>query len=234
MKTAHSGSDPLWDIWRALLSEQDRAVITLAGYDAKGSALWNSRGLGRRPALLVIDMQELLVGPNLPILDAVQTYRTAMGAVAWAAVEHIAPFIESLRDYAVPIVYTRVIPPGRSEKDPDVQIINRLAPRPGDGVIDKRFTSAFFGTGLLSMLERASVDTLIIVGNSTSGCVRAAVVDARQHGFNPVVPVECVFDRIEASHKIGLLDMWMKYAAVMPAAQVLAYVDQVMGQPHGD
>jgi nicotinamidase-related amidase len=68
---------------------------------------------------------------------------------------------------------------------------------------------------------------VIVVGNSTSGCVRATTVDAQQHGFDVIVPQECIFDRIEASHKIGLLDMWMKYAEVQEREEVEAYVESI-------
>lgn len=224
----------MWSIWNDLLTEQDRAVIVQAGYDAQGASLWDSRRLGRYPALLVVDMQEMLIGRNVPILQAITDYRTAMGAIAWQAMQHITPFVETIRRAAMPIFYTRVIPQGRSADDPAVQIVAQLRPHPEDVVIDKPYTSAFFNTDLMAHLVRRQVDTLIVVGNSTSGCVRAAVVDARQLGLHPLVPAECVFDRIEASHKIGLLDMWMKYAAVMSVAETLEYVSSIAGIVHGD
>jgi len=94
-------------------------------------------------------------------------------------------------------------------------------------VVDKNYASAFYGTALLSQLVRRQADTVIVVGNTTSGCVRATAVDARQNGFGVVIPEECVFDRIQASHKIGLLDLWMKYAQVIPVQNVLDYLSQV-------
>ena len=215
------------EIWDDLLSEQDKAVINQAGYDSGGAVLWDSRSLGQRPALLIVDMQEMLIGRNIPILEAISDYKTAMGAVAWGALQHILPFVEAIRQSGVAIFYTRVIPQGKSLDDPAVQIIESLTPIPGDVVIDKLKTSAFFDTHLLGHLQRRQIDTLIVVGNSTSGCVRAAVVDAHQLGFHPLVPVECVFDRLEASHKIGLLDMWMKYALVMPVSEALEYIRKV-------
>jgi nicotinamidase-related amidase len=224
----------MWSIWNDLLTEQDRAVIVQAGYDTQGASLWDSRRLGRYPALLVVDMQEMLIGRNTPILQAITDYRTAMGAIAWQAMRHIAPFVETIRRTAIPIFYTRVIPQDRSADDPAVQIVAQLTPHSEDVVIDKPYTSAFFNTDLMAHLVRRQVDTLIVVGNSTSGCIRAAVVDARQLGLHPLVPVECVFDRIEASHKIGLLDMWMKYASVMSVAETLGYVSSLEGLAHGD
>jgi nicotinamidase-related amidase len=210
--------------WDDLLSEQDRAVISQAGYDQRGAVSWDSRALGKTPAVLIIDMQRILVGQDVPILDAVKEERLSMGQIAWRAMEHIVPFIETCRNAELPIVYTRVIPRGRSADEDAVQIVEPLAPAEEDWILDKNYSSAFYGTSLLTHLNKLRADTVIVVGNSTSGCVRATVVDARQMGFSVLVPQECTFDRIEASHKIGLLDMWMKYATVVPIEEALAYV----------
>lgn len=212
--------------WDDLLSAQDRAVIEQAGYGRQGASSWDSRGVGTRPALIVIDMQRFIVGRDVPILEAIGDHRAAMGSIAWRALEHITPFVEACRAAHIPAIYTRVIPAGRDPGEPDLALVDALQPQPEDVIIDKRYASAFHGTDLLARLRQQGIDTLIVTGNSTSGCVRATVVDARQHGIHPIVPIECVFDRIEASHKINLLDMWMKYAAVMPATDALDYVRQ--------
>lgn len=220
----------VWQIWDEMLSEQDKEVIAQAGYDSRGATLWDSRSLGRRPALLVIDMQRQSVGRDVPILEAIKEYRTAMGHIAWQALGQIAPFIRAARQAGLPIIYTRVIPPAMAAADPALQIVEPLAPQPGDLVIDKAYASAFHGTDLMAYLQEQQVDTLVVTGNSTSGCVRSTVVDARQHGLSALVPVECVFDRIGASHRIALLDMWMKYATVVPAVEALDYVTTVAAQ----
>lgn len=225
---------PLWDIWSDLLSEQDKAVIFEAGYADHGATLWNSRAVGEHPGLLIVDMQEMFFGQNLPILEVVGQSRTAMGSTAWNALNHLIPFVKEIRALGVPVFYTRLMKQGWGADDPGSKIIAQLTPQRGDVVVDKPFTSAFFGTDLLSRLEQRGVDTLIVVGTSTSGCVRAAVVDARQLGMHPIIPVECVFDRIEASHKVSLLDMWMKYATVQPAAEVLKYAARVTGFNNDD
>lgn len=211
-------------IWDDLLDEQDKAVIVKAGYEAHGAASWKSRTFGKCPAVLIIDMQRLAVGSNVPILEAIAAERTAMGAVAWQAMRHIVPFVNTCREFELPIIYTRVIPHGRRPDEEAVQIVEALVPQAGDLVLDKNYSSAFYGTSLLTHLVQLGVDSLIIVGNSTSGCVRVTAIDARQMGFSPIVPQECTFDRIQASHKIALLDMWMKYAAVISAAETLDYV----------
>ena len=215
-------------IWEDLLSERDKRVIEKAGYDEGGASSWDSRGLGENPLVLVIDVQRLTVGEDVPILEAIEEYRTAMGEIAWSAVDRIAPFLEVARGNDVPVAYTRVVPSSYDDPDhEDLAIVDEIAPRDGESVIDKTYASAFYGTDLLSRLVGDGVDTLVIVGNSTSGCVRATTVDAQQHGFNVVLPQECLFDRIEASHKIGLLDLWMKYAEVLETDAAEEYLESV-------
>ena len=211
-------------LWDDLLSEQDRAVIRKAGYAEHGAASWDSRELGGRQALVVIDMQRLLVGEDVPILEAVEQERVAMGEIAWKALDSIKSMLRVSRDAPIPAIFTRVIPKGRNPDERALQIIDELAPEVEELVIDKRSSSAFFDTQLNDYLHEREVDTVILVGNSTSGCVRATAVDARSHGYGVLIPEECVFDRIQASHKIGLLDLWMKYATVVPLDEALEYV----------
>ena len=215
-------------VWEDLLSEQDRQVITKAGYDEKGASSWESRGLGENPLVLVIDMQRLVVGEDKSILDAIDDYRTAMGEIAWNAIEHIQPFLAFARERGLPVAYTRVVPSSYDDPDhEDLDIVDPVAPKEDETVIDKSYASAFYGTDLLSQLVRGGHDSVIIVGNSTSGCVRATAIDAQQNGFDVILPQECLFDRIEASHKVALLDLWMKYAEVMELDEVEAYVEEI-------
>ena len=214
-------------IWDDLLTERDRQVIEKAGYDETGASSWDSRGLGTDPLVLVIDVQRLVVGKDEPILDAIEEYRTAMGEVAWDAIEEIEPFLEFAREHGLPVAYTRVVPTSYDDPDhEDLDIVEPVAPEPGETVIDKSYASAFYGTDLLSQLVRGGHDSVIIVGNSTSGCVRATSIDAQQNGFDVILPQECLFDRIEASHKIALLDLWMKYAEVLEREEIEAYVEE--------
>lgn len=214
-------------IWEDLLTEQERILIEKGGYATRGCASWSSRGLGTRPVCLVIDMQEFIVGRNVPILQAIKDHPTAMGEIAWKAMEHIVPLVKLARELQVPIMYTRVVPQGCRSGDRAVQIVADLAPEPGDVVVEKNFASAFYGTALATHLVQRRIDTVIAVGNSTSGCLRATAIDAMQLGFKVVVPEECTFDRIAASHKASLLDLWMKYAEVISKEQVVAYLLQL-------
>jgi len=215
-------------IWNDLLTEQDRQVITKAGYNTEGASTWESRGMGTNPLVLVIDMQKFIVGEDEPILDAIEEHRTAVGEIAWNTIKDVEPFLQFVRDRGLPIAYTRVIPSSYDDPDhEDLGIVDPVSPKEGETVINKSYASAFYGTDLLSRLVRGDHDSLIIVGNSTSGCVRATAVDAQQHGFDVILPQECLFDRIQASHKIGLLDLWMKYAEVLERSEVESYVEEI-------
>lgn len=216
------------NIWEDLLSDQDKQVITKAGYDKEGASSWESRGLSENPMVLVIDMQRFVVGEDVPILDAVKEYRTAMGEIAWEAIEHIEPFLAFVREKGLPVTYTRVIPSSFENPDhEDLAVVDPVAPKESEAVIDKSYASAFYGTDLLSRLVRGGHDSVIIVGNSTSGCVRATAIDAQQNGFDVILPQECLFDRIQASHKVALLDLWMKYAEVMEREEVEEFIEEI-------
>ena len=108
---------------------------------------------------------------------------------------------------------------------PGTEIDPRLPVEATDHLLAKKFPSAFYGTHLQSMLTGLGVDTTIIVGNSTSGCVRATACDAISGGFRPIVPSDCVADRAPLSHQINLFDMDSKYADVVTSEAVLAYLD---------
>lgn len=217
--------------WESLLSERDRAVIEAAGYDTRGASNWDTRGVGDSPAILLIDMQRLTVGADVDILEAIESSRIAMGDVAHRSLERIVALVEHARDLGIPIIHTRVVPPAYEPDDPEVQIVDALAPRPGEDVVDKRYASAFFGSDLVSRLVRQGVDTLVVAGTTTSGCLRSTVVDAQQLGFKVLVPEECVFDRVDLSHRASLLDMWMKYADVLPTEEVTEVLSDLADRP---
>lgn len=215
-------------VWDSLLTQQDRDVISKGGFDESGAAAaWESRGLGDNPVLLVIDIQKKNAGPNKPIVEAMEASdsATAMGEIAWKAVENIQELLTVARENNVPVIYTRSVPPAYDDPThPDLDIVDPISPMEGDLVLDKSYASPFYRTDILTRLISDDVDTVITVGGSTSGCIRATVVDAQSHGFNVIVPQECVFDRIEASHLVGLLDIWMKYGEVMERSEVEEYL----------
>jgi len=173
-------------------------------------------------------MQQFIVGEDIPIVEAVEEEQISMGAVAWTAMrDHIKPFIDQVRQLQLPIFHTRVLPERYDDPSEEkLQIVEMMEPAIDEVVIDKPYPSAFYGTDLLTRLITAGIDTVVVVGNTTSGCIRATVIDAQQYGFHIVIPEECVFDRLEASHSVSLLDMWMKYAEVLPTDEV---VDALVG-----
>ena len=113
----------------------------------------------------------------------------------------------------------------------DFEIHAAFTPAPDDVVFRKERASAFFGTPLIAHLNQKGIDSLIVCGESTSGCVRASVVDAYSYGFHVSIVEECVFDRSELSHKVNLFDLHHKYADVMKLAEVLAHLGGLAGRP---
>jgi len=105
------------------------------------------------------------------------------------------------------------------------KIVDELAPEKGDQVINKSYSSAFYGTPLLSFLIKLRADTLIITGGTSSGCIRATCVDAVSRNFNVAVVEDCVYDRINISHKAALLDLWMKYCDVVTSEDTIRYLE---------
>jgi maleamate amidohydrolase len=185
-------------------------------------------GFGRRSALLVIDF---VVGFNDPALFG--------GGNIDAAVKRTAGLLDAFRARALPVAFTRVVYADDgadggvfalkvprllvlTERHPASQIVPKLAPRPGELVIRKTQASAFFNTGLAPWLVQQGVDTVVVAGCTTSGCVRASVVDAISWNFRPIVARDCVGDRALAPHAANLFDMAQKYADVLDRDAIVA------------
>lgn len=105
--------------------------------------------------------------------------------------------------------------------------MDEIAPLEEDLVVDKSYASAFYGTPMVSYLNGLRVDTILITGGTTSGCVRATTVDAITRNYDVAVVGDCVFDRIEVSHKVSLFDMWMKYCDVITSEEALEYLSKI-------
>ena len=192
-------------------------------------------GFGQRPALAVIDMTLGFTDPGSPLACDLE-----------GPVRQIARLLESARAAEIPVIFTTVAyresdkltAAAFIDKVPALltleagsrwaRIDPRLAPREDEPVLNKLFASGFFGTGLSSALTAAGVDTLIVTGASTSGCVRATVVDALQYGFRPLVPREAVGDRNEAAHEANLYDIDAKYGDVLSVDECLTYVERIL------
>ena len=225
-------------IWDDLLSDLDRAIYREAGYGARGEP-------GERPALLVIDVTYEFVGDRPePILESIKRFPNSCGDVGWRAMEQIRDLLGLCRDMELPIFYTKglddrsaltrgswtwkktqsVEQRALSNKESANQIPDLIAPRPGEVVIQKTKPSGFFGTPLASYLTWLKVDTVLVTGTTTSGCVRGTVLDAFSNNFRPLVVEEAVFDRGDLPHKANLFDMQAKYAEVISIEEAKGYL----------
>jgi maleamate amidohydrolase len=187
---------------------------------------------GGRPALLLIDVVTSFVGPRVDTLEeAVAVWPTACGPAALDALPHLAHLLEAARRADVAVVHCR---PGaerathygdtvKGELGPEwvngrpgaVDFAPEVAPRDGELIIPKPKASAFFDTGLATVLHRARITSVVVGGGSTSGCVRASAVDAFSHGFSPFVVEDAVFDRSPRSAGASLWDLDCRYADVI-------------------
>jgi nicotinamidase-related amidase len=218
--------------WDGIISEDERRAYGAAGFGGPS-------GLGARPALLIIDVQYRTTGTeSRPFWDSIKEFPTSCGEVAWDAVAHIRPLLHLFRDKGFPVLYPHVarkksydagrlaakVPSIMTIPDKGYEFVAEVAPVDGDILLPKRHPSAFFGTALVSYLIDLGVDTLVVTGCTTSGCIRASVVDAFAYNFRIAVPQDCVYDRSRVSHAVNLFDMSEKYADVMPAAEIMAKI----------
>ena len=189
-------------------------------------------GFGERPALLIVDMAKAFTNPEMPL-----------GANLDSQIEAIQALLRAAHDREVPVIFSTVSYEdenlrdagvfGRKQKGSStlragtesVQIDSRLEFRKTDSLLVKKYASCFFGTDLVSRLLVRQVDTLIITGCTTSGCVRASAVDACQIGFRPMVVREAVGDRSQAAHEQSLFDLNAKYADVVSLEETLKYLN---------
>ncbi len=230
MQTELSGRRRPWD---GIITLEDLAIYERAGFGRKG-------GLGRRPGIVIIDVQYRTIGLEpKPILEAMELYYpTACGEQGWRAVEHIAKLLQVARPKGVPVFYPHVAPKAGYDagrlgmKVPTImgidqkgyEFVAEVAPQPGDVLVPKKHPSAFFGTPMVSYLIDKGVDTLLVCGCTTSGCVRSTVSDAFAYNLHVAVIEECVYDRGQISHAVNLFDIQSKYADVITLAEALDYL----------
>lgn len=216
--------------WDGIISEEEQRAYNAAGFG-------RATGIGKRPALLIIDVQYRTVGTTpKPFWEAIEEFPTSCGEVAWQAVGNISRLLKVFRERQWPVLYPHVAPKeafdyGRlSDKVPAImnvaskgyEFVAEIAPSEKDILLPKKHPSAFFGTPLASYLINLGADSLVVTGCSTSGCVRSSVVDAFAYNFRVLVPEDAVYDRSATSHAVNLFDMASKYADVMPTDEALA------------
>ena len=222
--------------WDGVVSEADLEVYRKAGFGRTG-------GLGKRPVLLVIDVQYRTVGNTpKPILESLQDYPTRCGEYGWRAVSQIEKLVQVFRRHKLPIIYPSIAPktprdmgrfankmPSAPQDNPKAfEIVESIAPAPDDIILYKHFSSAFFGTALATHLVRLGADSLVLTGCTTSGCVRATAVDACSLDYRIVVPEDAVYDRGQVSHAVNLFDIANKYADVVPTAEAVQIVEKAV------
>ena len=201
-------------------------------FKSKGFGL--RMGFGERPALIVIDMVKAFTNPDLPL-----------GANLDAEVEAIAPLLETAHDREIPVIFSTVMYEDHDLKDAGIwalkqkgaltlkketglsDVDERLDFGTRDSLLVKKYASCFFGTDLVPRLMAHKVDTLIITGCTTSGCVRATAVDSVQNGFRPMIVREAVGDRSAAAHEQSLFDLDAKYGDVVSLDDALDYLKTI-------
>lgn len=224
--------------WDRFLTQQDREVLAAAG-----RVKTEQYGLGERPALLLVDFYYASLGKErLPIVEAVRKWPMACGSDGWEAVDQAAKLLEMARVAEIPVVHITLLdfptPWARGEVavsaertsdelDDAYEIIPEVAPTNHELVIRKTAPSAFQGTPLSFFLAARNIDSVIVCGESTSGCVRATVVDAVTQRFKVGIVEDACFDRTESSHWINLFDMDQKYGDVLTTDQALKYISEV-------
>ena len=190
-----------------------------------------SLGLGQKPALILVDMIEGFTNPECPL-----------GCDCPEVVAANAQLLEAFREADLPVFFTTVVyhddsqarvfrarVPALNVLTPDshwVKVDERLAPAPGEVVVEKQWASAFRGTKIDEQLRTAGVDSLVVTGLTTSGCVRASAVDGLQYDYQVVVPREAVGDRNPEAHEANLFDLHAKYVDVWSVEDVLAYLNE--------
>jgi maleamate amidohydrolase len=210
-----------------------RQVEDLGG-DYQAAGFGGALQPGTRPVLLLIDFARAYYDPDSQLYAGVETARAS------AARLHLAA-----RAAGVPVIFTRVEYSADGHEggvfykkvaalkafctgSPLGDFTPELSPLPGDDIITKHFPSAFFGTALAEKLHADGIDTVLITGLSTSGCVRASAVDCLCHGFVPLVVVDAVGDRDARVHEANLFDLGAKTAELVSEAQALTYIEAVM------
>ncbi|MDB5794009.1 MAG: hydrolase [Noviherbaspirillum sp.] len=208
-------------IWDDVLNEKDRQMFAKAKMGGRGK-------FGEKPALVIVDM-------TYGFADS--RFRLGNSEMGYPAVDATAKLLQKAREKSVPTFFTKGVTEangpgnglwkggGEGKSDMENTIVETITPAANEIVIEKRRPSGFFGTNLVDMLIYHRVDTVIVTGLTTSGCVRATVVDAFSYNYRVVVPQECVGDRSEISHKVSLMDINMKYGDVLPLEQVIGWLD---------
>lgn len=217
-------------VWDGLVPSEELERLAASGYGVQGVTL------GERPCLLVIDVVMSFLGRRPGDTEGTE-YITGCGEAGWKSLPSIVEILDAARDAGVERVFSKGQPEAAAmiggaiklSRDPGMARTTQSAPFPAEieptadeFVVEKTKASAFFGTPLLTFLHQRRVDSLLVVGTTTSGCVRASVVDAASHGYPVVVAAEACFDRSNFAHAANLFDIQMKYGSVVSSDDAIA------------
>ncbi len=225
--------------WEEFFTEQDKMHHELWGKQSLN-------GFGEKPVLLLIDMYYSVVGlKREEIFESMKTWPMSTGLEGWDAIDKTTILLESARKNGIPVIHIKGMNSGVNHwtkgskkrklqvmhteemKEKGRQIVEEVKPLPDELVIEKAAASAFHGTPLLFQLISLNADTVICAGETTSGCVRASVVDGATFRFQMGVVEECVYDRTQSSHYVNLYDMHQKYADVIELNYAMDYFDKI-------
>ncbi|HVB01189.1 MAG TPA: isochorismatase family protein [Acidimicrobiales bacterium] len=219
------------EIWSSVIDQPTRALY---------SAYQRPRYVSENVAVLAIDLYKRVYrGGNRDLLEVTQEYPSSCGRYAWECREPTLRLLSAARHRGVPIFFSTgrlereaskrptMRQVGEADSSDDLEIMDGFFEE-GDSLVEKDRASVFFDTSLHADLQRAKIDGLIVIGESTSGCVRASAVDAYSLGYHVVVAADCCFDRSQVSHKVSLFDLHHKYADVFFVDDVL----EAMGDPN--
>ncbi len=220
--------------WEKIIPDFDRKIYEKSGYGGR-------QGIGRKPALLIIDM---ILGFTctrpMATLEAIKEFRSSCGKVAWQSIPRIRKLLRSCRTQNVPVVYstsdldfkavfgnaTKRAKESSTMSDLSMEFPQMIRPRRGEFIVRKARASAFFGTHLITYLVQKGIDSIIVTGCTTSGCVRATVMDGFSYGLSVFVVEDCTFDRSPFSHLVNLFEINSKYATVVSLEEALSYVQR--------
>jgi len=221
--------------WQRIMPLEDQQIYEKSGHNKTSE-------FGKTPALLIVDIMWSTIGskPTDSINEAIEEARTSCGAIGWEAVKHVKVLLDAFRKAGRQVIFIKGDPvykafcggstksgTGKEQRKLHSKgFPNEIAPLPEELVIQKTKASAFFATPLTIYLNRSNIDTLVIVGATTSGCLRSSVVDGFSHGYKTFVVEEGCFDRSQFSHNVNLYEINAKYADVITVQDALGYLEK--------
>jgi maleamate amidohydrolase len=225
-------------VWDSVVPDEDLRTLRARGFG-------RDVALGVRPCLVVVDVTMSFLGRRPGDGDGLD-YATGCGVAGWARLPRIVEVLDAARAAGIPRVITKGSPQAAAvvggaiklSGDPDTArrthsagFPDEIRPTQDEFVLEKTKASAFFGTPLLTYLHQRAVDSMILVGTTTSGCIRATAVDASSYGFPTLVVEDACFDRSAFAHAANLFDIQMKYGSVVTTQDVVTRLTGVGVRP---